>query len=63
MRKEQLNIKDQGVPSDYVGVNVSQREETFTFTQRALTEQVIKDIGLKPNCAIKHTPMTAKKLL
>ena len=41
-----LKIKDQGHPSDYVGVNISKlKDGSYEFTQRALIDSIIKDAG------------------
>ena len=37
-----LKIEDQGHPADYVWVNIS---ESYKFTQRALIDSIIKDVG------------------
>jgi hypothetical protein len=43
-----LNIEDQGHPADYVGVNVKKlRNGTYEFTQRALIDSIIEDVGIK----------------
>jgi hypothetical protein len=43
-----LNIEDQGHPADYVGVNIKKlRDGTYEFTQRALTDSIIEDVGIK----------------
>jgi hypothetical protein len=41
-----LKIEDQGHPADYVGVNISKlRDGSYEFTQRALIDSIIKDVG------------------
>ena len=43
-----LNIEDQGHPADYVGVNIKKlRDGTYEFTQRALIDSIIDDVGIK----------------
>jgi hypothetical protein len=43
-----LNIEDQGHPADYVGVNIKKlRDGTYEFTQRALIDSIIEDVGNK----------------
>jgi len=43
-----LNIEDQGHPADYVGVNIKKlRDGTYKFTQWALIDSIIEDIGIK----------------
>jgi hypothetical protein len=42
------NIEDQGHPADYVGVNIKKLKDGFyDFTQGALIDSIINDIGLK----------------
>ncbi len=53
-----LNIKDQGHPADYVGVNISKlRDESYEFTQRAIIDSIINDVGLNNS---KSKPAPAK---
>ncbi len=41
-----LKIEDQGHPADYVGVNISKlKDGSYKFTQRALIDSIIKDVG------------------
>ena len=43
-----LNIEDQGHPADYVGVNIKKlRDGSYEFTQRALIDSIIDDVGIK----------------
>jgi hypothetical protein len=43
-----LNIEDQGHPADYVGVNIKKLwDGTYKFTQRALIDSIIEDVGIK----------------
>ncbi len=43
-----LNIEDQGQPADYVGVNIKKMKDgSYEFTQRALIDSIIEDVGLK----------------
>jgi hypothetical protein len=43
-----FNIKDQGHPADYVGVNIKKlKDGSYEFTQRALIDSIIDDVGLK----------------
>jgi hypothetical protein len=43
-----LNIEDQGHPADYVGVNIKKlKDGPYEFTQRALIDSIIDDVGLK----------------
>ncbi len=53
-----LNIEDQGHPADYVGVNIKKAKDgSYEFTQRALTDSIIEDVGLKD---AKVRPVPAK---
>jgi hypothetical protein len=53
-----LNIKDQGHPADYVGVNIKKlKDGSYEFTQRALIDSVIADVGLTD---VKTKPVPAK---
>jgi len=56
-----LNIEDQGHPADYIGVNIKKlRDGSYEFTQRALIDAIIDDIGLKD---VKVKPVPAKVFL
>jgi hypothetical protein len=51
-----LNIEDQGHPADYVGVNIKKLQDgSYAFTQRALIDSIIDDVGLK-NAKVKPVP-------
>jgi hypothetical protein len=51
-----LNIEDQGHPADYVGVNIKKlRDGSYKFTQRALNDSIINDVGLK-DAKVKPVP-------
>ncbi len=51
-----LNIEDQGHPADYVGVNVKNlKDGSYEFTQRALIDSIIDDVGLK-DAKVKPVP-------
>ena len=53
-----LNIEDQGHPADYVGVNIKKlKDGSYEFTQRALIDAIIADVGLKDS---KTKPVPAK---
>ncbi len=53
-----LNIKDQGHPADYVGVSIKKLQDgTYEFTQRALIDSIIEDVGIKDS---KTKPVPAK---
>ncbi len=43
-----LNIEDQGHPANYVGVNIKKlKYGSYEFTQQALIDSIINDVGLK----------------
>ena len=51
-----LNIEDQGHPADYVGVNINKlRDGSYEFTQRALIDSIISDVGLN-DAKVKPAP-------
>ena len=53
-----LNIEDQGHPADYVGVNIKKTKDgSNEFTQHALIDSIIEDVGLK---VAKVKPVPAK---
>jgi len=62
-----LKIEDQSHPTDYVGVNIKQlKEGGIEFTQRALIDSIITDVGLegtitKPVPAKLHITLLAHK--
>ncbi len=56
-----LNIEDQSHPADYVGVNIKRTKDgSYEFTQCALIDSIIKDVGLTDS---KTKPVPAKVLL
>jgi hypothetical protein len=56
-----LKIEDQGHPADYVGVNIRKlKNGSYEFTQRALIDSIIKDVGLIDS---KTKPVPAKVAL
>jgi hypothetical protein len=53
-----LNIEDQGHPADYIGVNIKKLQDgLYEFTQHALIDSIINDLGLKDE---KVMPVPAK---
>ncbi len=51
-----LNIEDQGHPADYIDVNIKKlRDSSYEFTQRALIDSIISDVGLK-DAKVKPVP-------
>jgi hypothetical protein len=58
-----LNIEDQGHPADYVGVNIKKSKDgSYEFTQRALIDSVITDVGLK-DAKVKPVPAKVSQRL
>jgi hypothetical protein len=56
-----LNIDDQGHPVDFVGVNIKNLKDcSYEFTQQAVIDSIINDIGLKD---AKVKPVPAKVTL
>jgi hypothetical protein len=54
-----LNIKDQGHPADYVGVNIKNlKDSSYEFTQQALIDSIIDDTGVK-DAKVKPVPAKA----
>jgi hypothetical protein len=51
-----LNIEDQGHPADYVGANIKKlKDGSYEFTQQALIDFIIDDVGLK-DAKVKPAP-------
>jgi hypothetical protein len=51
-----LNIEDQGHPKDNVGVNIKKlRDGSYEFTQHALIDSIISNVGLK-DAKVKPVP-------
>jgi hypothetical protein len=58
-----LNIEDQGHPADYGGVNIKKlKDGSYEFTQRALIDAIIADVGLD-NSTTKPVPAKVAILL
>ncbi len=58
-----LNIEDQGHPADYVGVNIKKlKDGSYEFTQCALIDAIIADVGLD-NSTTKPVPAKVAILL
>ena len=52
-----LNVEDQGHPADYVGVNIKRdKHGYFHFSQLALIDSIIDDIGLSNSHKVKPVP-------
>ena len=63
LRDTGLNIEDMGHPSDYIGVNLSKDKDTFHFTQRALIDSIIDDVGLTNSKKVKSVPAKSSQIL
>lgn len=63
MRDVDLNIEDMGKPSDYIGVNLSREDGVFHFTQRALIDSILEDVGLSHSRKTKPVPAKATQTL
>ncbi len=51
-----LNIEDQGHPANHVGVNIKKlKDGSYEFTQQALIDSIIDDVGLK-DAKVKPVP-------
>jgi hypothetical protein len=58
-----LKIEDQGLPADYVGVNIKRlKGGGIEFTQRALIDSIIEDVGLNDTIT-KPVPAKANIIL
>jgi hypothetical protein len=58
-----LEIEDQGHPSDYVGVSIKKHQNGYCeFTQRALIDSIIDDVGFGDTFT-KPVPAKSSKLL
>jgi hypothetical protein len=58
IQETRLNIKDQGHPADYVGVNIKKmRSRSYEFMQRTLIDAIIRDVNL---IDVKVMPVLAK---
>jgi hypothetical protein len=58
-----LKIENQGHPANYIGVSIKRfKGGGIEFTQQALIDSIIEDVGLK-GTIIKQVPAKAKKML
>ena len=63
LRALNLNIEDQGHPSDYVGVSIKKHKDgTYELTQRALIDSIIADAGLN-DAKVKTVPAKVSEIL
>ena len=64
LRGVDLNVEDQGEPSDYVGVNINKGDDaSYLFSQQALTDAIIKDVGLADTKRFKTVPAKSSQVL
>jgi hypothetical protein len=58
-----LNIEDQGHPANYVGVTIKKmKDASYEFTQQALIDSIIQDVGLN-DAKTKPAPAKVAQLL
>jgi hypothetical protein len=59
-----FDLTDEGELSDYLGVKISRQDDgTILLTQPHLIDQIISDLGLKPNTKTKEMPALTSKIL
>ena len=59
-----LNVEDQGHPADYVGVNIKKDQHgRFNFTQTALIDSIIQDVGVANVNATRAVPAKSSVIL
>jgi hypothetical protein len=59
-----FDVTDEGQLSDYLGVKIERRDDgTILLTQPHLIDQIISDLGLKPNTKTKDLPALSSKTL
>ena len=65
LKKAKLNITDEGDIQDFLGVNISMKEDgTIHLTQPHLVDQVVEDLGLmQDNVKFKTTPAKSSEVL
>ena len=64
LRDVDLDVDDQGHPADYVGVNISKlKDGSYSFTQRALIDSIIEDVGLSNSRKVKPVPAKVSQVL
>ncbi len=58
LQQIRLDIEEQGHLSKYVGVNIKYLKDwLYKFTQQALIEAILDDIGMESTFMIEHIPM------
>ena len=64
LRDADLDIEDQGDPSDYVGVNITKDDQGYlNFNQLALIDSIINDVGLSQSKRTKTVPAKSSQVL
>jgi hypothetical protein len=63
LRDTGLRLDDMGHPSDYIGVNLSKEDGAFHFTQRALIDSILEDVGLATSKKTKPVPAKSSLIL
>ena len=63
LKNIQCEIEDQGELSDYLGVNIKQRQGTTYLTQPHLINQIIEDMGISKHASDKPTPAASTVIL
>ena len=59
-----FDMTDEGELSDYLGVKITRQDDgTIHLTQPHLIDQIISDLGLKPNTKTKAMPALTSKVL
>ena len=59
-----FDMTDEGELSDYLGVKITRQDDgTIHLTQPHLIDQIISDLGLKPNTKTKEMPALTSKVL
>lgn len=59
-----LDIEDQGHPSDYEGVSIQHLQDgSYKFTQRVLIDTILDNVGIKPLYKKKLIPMKSSQYL
>lgn len=65
LKKVKLDITDEGDIQDFLGVNITMKEDgTIHLTQSHLIDQIVSDLGLsKDNVKTKRTPAMSFNIL
>ena len=64
LKKQKLDIADQGDLKDYLGVNITKlKDGSIKLTQPHITDQIIEQTKLNPKAEPKQTPALSSKIL